>query len=219
MQRVLSSFSRAFRKSTIRPLSTATVPKTTSTPTTSKMGSVTTTNADTFIELVKGRRTFYPLNKELTISTSRIQTIVSELLQHVPSSFNSQSNRAVILFGAEHDKLWDITRDILKAIVPAEQWQSTADKMAMFKAGAGTVLFFEDEAPIKALQEQFPPYADKYVDLYLVLELQWGAGWLTSENKVPYLRRPQQRHASLRRLDCPRGRGARRQPAALQPAD
>jgi predicted oxidoreductase (fatty acid repression mutant protein) len=160
MRRVLSSFSRAFRKSTTRPLSTAPVPKTTTTIT-SKMGSVTTTNADTFIELAKGRRTFYPLNKDLPISTSRIQTIVTELLQHVPSSFNSQSNRAVILFGAEHDKLWDITRDILKAIVPAEQWQSTADKMAMFKAGAGTVLFFEDETPVKALQEQFPPYADK----------------------------------------------------------
>ncbi|KAK4127447.1 Nitroreductase-like protein [Parathielavia appendiculata] len=127
------------------------------------MGSLATSNnTDLFLDLVKARRTFYPLNKKLTIPTSRIETIVSEALQHVPSSFNSQSNRAVILFGAEHDKLWDITRDILKAIVPVEQWQSTADKMAMFKAGAGTILFFEDEVPIKELQKNWPAYADKF---------------------------------------------------------
>lgn len=95
--------------------------------------------ADGFLELVKARRTYYALNKELTISKERIQEIVKEALLHVPSSFNSQSNRVLVLFGADHDKLWEITSEVLKPIVPADAWQHTADRMNLFKAGAGTV--------------------------------------------------------------------------------
>ena len=91
------------------------------------------------IELIKARRTYYALNKELPIPKARIQEIVQEAVQHVPTSFNSQSNRAVILFGDNHDKLWDITTATLKKIVPAESWEGTAGRMAGFKAGAATV--------------------------------------------------------------------------------
>lgn len=142
----------------------------TATDNNSKMGSIpqaaTPTkggNADGFLSLVQSRRTYYALNKTLPISSDRVQTIVTESLQHVPSSFNSQSNRVVVLFGAEHDKLWDITTDILKPLVPAEQWENTAKKMAAFKGGAGTVLFFEDQATVKELQEKFALYAAQYV--------------------------------------------------------
>lgn len=96
-------------------------------------------NAQTLIDLAKARRSYYPLSKDLTITPVRVQEIVKDLLDQVPSSFNSQSNRVVVLFGAEHEKLWDITTEILKSIVPADQFESTAGKMAMFKAAAGSV--------------------------------------------------------------------------------
>lgn len=109
----------------------------------------TTTNkmapsAQELIELAKARRSYYPLSKDLSITPARVQEIVKDLLDHVPSSFNSQSNRVVVLFGADHEKLWDITAEILKPMVTPEQWESTAGKMAMFKGAAGTVriLFF-----------------------------------------------------------------------------
>jgi predicted oxidoreductase (fatty acid repression mutant protein) len=130
------------------------------------MGSNPTTTggkSDAFLSLIQSRRSIYPLNKTLPIPAARIQTIISELLQHVPSSFNSQSNRAVVLFGAEHDRFWDITSDILKAIVPADAWEATGNKMAMFKAAGGTALFFEDQAPVEAMQAKFAAYADRYV--------------------------------------------------------
>lgn len=79
-------------------------------------------SADTFLSLIKNRRTFYPLNKDLAIPPARIQELVGEALQHVPSAFNSQSNRAVVLFGAEHDKFWAMTADILKTVVPEAAW-------------------------------------------------------------------------------------------------
>ncbi|GAB1314870.1 type II nitroreductase [Madurella fahalii] len=126
------------------------------------MASTAPVSADNFLSMIKNRRTHYPLNKELTITPARIQEIVKEALQHVPSSFNSQSNRVVVLFGAEHDRFWDITTETLKAIVPAEQWEHTGNRMAMFKGGAGTVLFFEDQTVVEGMQAKFAPYADRF---------------------------------------------------------
>jgi predicted oxidoreductase (fatty acid repression mutant protein) len=119
-------------------------------------------NADALFEIAKARRTVYPLNKELTISKERIQEIVNQATLHAPSAFNSQSNRVVVLFGEEHEKLWDLTADVLRAIVPAESWKPTGDKMAMFRAAAGTVLFFDDMEVVGTLQAQFAAYADKF---------------------------------------------------------
>lgn len=118
-------------------------------------------SADAFLSLIKNRRTIYPLNKELGLAPARVQEIVKEALQHVPSSFNSQSNRAVVLFGAEHDRFWDITAETLRAIVPADQWEGTGKRMAMFRAAAGTVLFFEDQTVVEGMQAKFALYADR----------------------------------------------------------
>ena len=108
------------------------------------------------------RRSIYALNKFLPISQQAVQEIIHEVVKHTPSSFNSQSTRIVALFGEEHEKLWQLTKEALKAIVPAENFEPTAEKMATFKAAAGTVLFFEDQNVIKALQTQFPLYADNF---------------------------------------------------------
>lgn len=73
----------------------------------------------------------------------QIQEIVEQAVLHSPTSFNSQSSRAVVLFGEQHDKLWDLTSETLRKIVAADQFEGTAQKMAAFKAGAGTVLFLK----------------------------------------------------------------------------
>ncbi|KAH9909570.1 Nitroreductase [Xylariomycetidae sp. FL2044] len=119
--------------------------------------------ATSIIDLIKGRRSYYQLSKDLAgVSKDRIQDIVKDALKEVPSSFNSQTTRVVVLFGDEHDKLWDFTTTILKAIVPADAWESSAARMAMFKAAAGTILFFEDQKVIDTFQEKYALYADKF---------------------------------------------------------
>jgi len=123
---------------------------------------ITSAGADALLSLIPQRRSIYQLTKDLPISTSRIQEIVSQTTLHTPSSFNSQSNRLLVLFGAEHDKLWDMATATLKTIVPADSWQSTADRMAMFKGAAGTILFFDDMETVQGMQKQFAPYADKF---------------------------------------------------------
>ncbi|KAK2072266.1 hypothetical protein P8C59_006632 [Phyllachora maydis] len=118
--------------------------------------------ADAFLEAIGNRRTYYGLNKELSISPDRIQHLVKQAVALVPSSFNSQSNRVMVLFGAEHDKLWDMVHDVLQGIVPAEQFAATAKRLAGFKAAAGSMLFFEDQDTVRAFEAKFPPYAANF---------------------------------------------------------
>ena len=108
------------------------------------------------------RRSIYALNKQLPLSAAETAQIVEHAVKHTPSSFNSQSTRVAVLFGTEHEKLWQFAENTLRAIVPADRFEPTAQKLAMFKAAAGTVLFFEDQNIIKNLQEQFPAYAENF---------------------------------------------------------
>lgn len=117
-------------------------------------------NPTSFQQLAESRRSIYSLNKNLPISQDDVVQIIEHAMLHTPSAFNSQSTRLVVLLGNEHEKLWQITEDILKNIInDNEKFQPTAQKLAGFKAGAGTILFFEDNVVIKDLQEQFPAYA------------------------------------------------------------
>jgi predicted oxidoreductase (fatty acid repression mutant protein) len=112
----------------------------------------TPVSANAVIDLIKVRRSHYPLGKELSISPERINEIVTDAVKHVPSSFNSQTNRVVVLFGAEHDKLWDITEEVLRTVVPPENFEPTAQKMAMFRGAAGTVRCSSSLYPISLLK-------------------------------------------------------------------
>lgn len=115
-----------------------------------------------FIDALAKRRTQYALGKNLPRSRDEVVDLIQSAVKHAPSSFNSQSSRVVTLFGAESDKLWNITKEELRKIVPAENFAQTEAKLDSFAAGAGTVLFFEDQDVVKGLQEQFPLYADNF---------------------------------------------------------
>lgn len=115
-----------------------------------------------FFSALKGRRSIYAISKEVSVSDEKIQEIVNEAVKYTPSAFNSQSARVVVLLGEQHDKLWNLTEETLKAVVPADNFQSTADKMGAFRSGYGTVLFFEDNAVIEGLQSQFELYKDNF---------------------------------------------------------
>lgn len=115
-----------------------------------------------FYEAIKERRSVYAISKESTISDDRIVEVVNEAVKYNPSAFNSQSGRAVVLLGENHDKLWDLTMEALRKIVPADQFAPTEEKINSFKNGYGTVLFFEDINTIEALQQQFALYSDNF---------------------------------------------------------
>jgi predicted oxidoreductase (fatty acid repression mutant protein) len=124
------------------------------------MGTLTATKD--FYTAVQARRSHYAISNEQVVSDERIQEVVNHAVQYTPSSFNSQTARVVVLLGEQHNKLWSITTDTLKAIVPADQFGPTQDKMNAFGAGYGTVLFFEDMEVVEGLQKQFAAYADNF---------------------------------------------------------
>lgn len=118
--------------------------------------------SQSFLESIKKRRSIYGISKEAVRSDDELEKLVEEAVLHTPSSFNSQSARVVLLLGEKHDRLWDITEETLKAIAKDDSFASTAEKMASFRSGYGTVLFFEDQNVIEGLQKQFESYKDKF---------------------------------------------------------
>ena len=93
----------------------------------------------TFKDAVQNRRTIYQLTKKSTISDDKIKDIVTTAIKDVPSAFNCQSARLVVLLKGEHDKFWGIVETILKAHVPEDKWEHTGNRLAMFKDAYGTV--------------------------------------------------------------------------------
>ncbi|WP_062236040.1 nitroreductase family protein [Fictibacillus sp. FJAT-27399] len=118
--------------------------------------------AKDFLTSVQERRSYYGIRKEAVVSDERIQEIINHAVKYTPSSFNSQSARVVVLLGENHDKLWNITKETLRAIVPVDQFSPTEEKMNAFGSGYGTVLFFEDQKVVEGLQEAFAAYADNF---------------------------------------------------------
>jgi len=92
-----------------------------------------------FLEAVKDRRTYYQLNKESPISDKQITEIAEQAILHVPSSFNSQSTRLVVLLNKDHETFWDYVAEVLKPQMPEEQFPKTQEKLNGFKGAYGTV--------------------------------------------------------------------------------
>ncbi len=115
-----------------------------------------------FKTTLKNRRSYYGITSKSPIPDDEIRSIVNFAVCNTPSAFNSQSARVVLLLGEQHAKLWNIIRETLRKIVPADKFKPTDDKINSFAAGHGTVLFYEDQATIRDLQGKFPLYKDAF---------------------------------------------------------
>lgn len=114
-------------------------------------------------EALKDRHSFYAITSKSPVSDQEIQQIIDWAVTYVPSAFNSQSTRIVLLLGEPHKKLWKIVKDTLRKIVPPHVFQATETKIdTSFASGYGTVLFFEDREVVKKLQDAFPTYQEKF---------------------------------------------------------
>lgn len=109
-----------------------------------------------FLDAVAHRRSYYALKNESPITDDALRELVAQAVKHVPSAFNSQSTRIVVLLGEHHHKLWNLTKDVLRAIVPADAFAKTETKInESFKSGYGTILYYEAQTPVRQLQEKF----------------------------------------------------------------
>ena len=113
-----------------------------------------------FEEALRHRRSYYAIGNESPVSPDVVKKILDDALTYVPSAFNTQSTRLVLLIDDAHRRFWNITKETLREIVPPESFKKTEQKIdKSFAAGCGTVLFFEDSEVIEQMQKSFPTYA------------------------------------------------------------
>lgn len=116
----------------------------------------------TVADAITHRRSYYAITNTSPLSDQQIGEIVKIAVRNVPSAFNSQSARVVVLFGENHQRVWNIAWEALKKIVPETAFASTQAKINSFAAGYGTLLFFEEQLVVTALQEKYPIYAANF---------------------------------------------------------
>jgi len=115
-----------------------------------------------FRETIKNRRNIYHLGKSSENVKEKVKDLLETAVLHAPSPFHMQSQRAVLLMGAESHAFWKITEDALAPIVPPDQFEKTKSKLAAFAAGDGTILYFDDTAVTQSLMKTYPLYAVKF---------------------------------------------------------
>lgn len=114
------------------------------------------------IQALAKRRSHHKVERPLPLPMDDVVNLIKDAVRLTPSAFNSQGSRIVILLGAEHEQLWDLTKHTLRPLVPQENLHTTEAKMDGFAAGAGTILFYEDLVLISQLQERFPLYTQGF---------------------------------------------------------
>ncbi|SCU96531.1 LADA_0H01420g1_1 [Lachancea dasiensis] len=113
-----------------------------------------------FLEALASRRSVYALKPELPagIATKDVQNIVQQIIKDTPTCFNSQGNRAVILTGESHKKVWDHVYNK----IPLENFKKRP--LSCRDEAFGTVVFMVDNVKTKELQDMFPAWSSAFPD-------------------------------------------------------
>lgn len=116
-----------------------------------------------FKNAIMARRSNYSLTNKSTLSDRELEELIDFAVQYVPSAYNSQSTRIVLLLHEHHHKFWELVKQELKKVTNEEGFSHAKAKIDnSLASGYGTILFFEDERVVKGLQENFAPYADNF---------------------------------------------------------
>lgn len=118
-----------------------------------------------FNSLAANRRSIYALGDNLSQTPEEIFDLVKQTIKNSPTAFNSQTVRAVVLFGKSSDKVWEIVEDALRKIAKSpDAFEKTKAKIDSFKAGYGTILYFTDTTIVHQLENDYPSYAANFAN-------------------------------------------------------
>ena len=113
-----------------------------------------------FVQAIGHRRTCYHLGPHQLVATDEIIDMLDTVLLNIPSAFNGQSTRLVLLMGEHHLRLWEIVKQRLAEIVASENFERTREKIdSCFAAGCGTILFYEDTRVVEQQKREYEIYA------------------------------------------------------------
>ena len=91
------------------------------------------------LDAIESRRSIHQLTNESTIPDARIKELITHVVKHVPSSFNSQTTRLVVVLKEKHEELWDAIMEVYKVQLPADKFEQAKGRMTMFRKAYGTV--------------------------------------------------------------------------------
>ena len=113
-----------------------------------------------FVQAIRHRRTIYSLGPHTDLPTQKIIDMLDTVLLNIPSAFNAQSTRLVLMMGEHHLRLWEIVKERLAEIVAPEVFGRTREKIdSCFAAGCGTILFYEDTEVVEQQKREYEVYA------------------------------------------------------------
>lgn len=107
------------------------------------------------LKSISTRRTIYQLKPELPagVTIEDVQATVQAIIKEIPTAFNSQVNRALILTGGSHKKVWEQVANSLEGDAAKKRPQSIRDE------AYGSVIFFTDDKTTEKLQGDFPAWS------------------------------------------------------------
>lgn len=111
-----------------------------------------------FLQVFSQRRTIYSLKPELPagVSIQDVQATIQTIIKEAPTALNSQCNRALILTGDAHNKVWSHVTDSMGNEGAKKRPASVRDE------AFGSVIFFTDDAVTEKLQADMPAIADVF---------------------------------------------------------
>lgn len=107
------------------------------------------------VNALEARRSIYALDPKSPLSAQEVADLARRMTELVPDAFNMHSQRIAVVQGDANKRLWDAVYDAFGGKV-------ARDKIDGFAAGAGTILYFVDDATVAGMQEQFPRYAENF---------------------------------------------------------
>lgn len=107
-----------------------------------------------FKNVIKNRRSIYALGNNSDYSIDEIVATIRETQKDVPSAFNSQTSRLVVLHGDANTKFWNLILEVQKEVLDQATWDFMSPIMEGAKGGIGTVLFFEDRDAVATMPTQ-----------------------------------------------------------------
>lgn len=111
--------------------------------------------AKQFLKSLSARRTIYALKPELPagVTIEDVQEAVQTIIKDTPSAFNGQSNRAIILTGETHKKVWDSVAGAIEGESGKKRPESCRDE------AYGSIIFLTDDKTTEKLQADFAAWA------------------------------------------------------------
>ena len=108
-------------------------------------------------DIISARRSYYDLGRDVEVTDGDIIAAIEDAVRFTPSAYNSQSQRAAVMLGSQHEALWNITETALRKKIGDQRYAgATEEKIEGFRSAYGTVLFFDDMTKTCETGNRFP---------------------------------------------------------------